>query len=160
MLAIDTRVLRTPLGRVRIRVPHADGACVEMLGDWPPHSGSQVARFCLDSAGIIAGLHTTLDGMPGDGPNPAPSGEWIRTVDHRGDPLFELRVESGLVEIRNHRRAVASLKPSRQAFSRGVLLEQEGKEPLTIQVTEREKPAQLCVAVSGRSPETIPVVRR
>lgn len=136
-LGIEKRVQRTQLGHVRVRVPRTDAACVGILGDWPPHSGSQVTQVCLDASATIISVQTILDGAAA-GPQALPFGEFIRTVDHRGDPLFELSAGPSVVAVMNHEKATATLKPLRGSFADGLLLELAGRNPLLIRVTIRD----------------------
>jgi hypothetical protein len=152
-LAIDQRVLRTELGRVHIGlVGDAERTCIEVMGDWPPHSGSQVTELCLDRGGI-GSVSTKLDGVPDVYHEQRPFGQWIRTVDHRGDPLFELRVNVDVVSVRNHKGVIASIKPTGRLFDEGVLLTVDAAEPLSIRVSERED--LLYVDVPGRGREIV-----
>jgi hypothetical protein len=146
-------IVRAPDPR-RIGDRSPESGWVEILGNWPPDTGSMVTQFRLDSAARLASLRTVVDGAPELGEQRVPFGEWIRTVDHRGDPLFEVNASSGSVLVRNHERLVCTLKPRDAGFASGVLLETQGHEPLSIQVSGGA--GQLRVAVSGRELETFP----
>ncbi len=138
LLGIDKRVQRTQLGRVLVRLPRTqDVTCVDMLGDWPPHAGSQVTKVCLESGGAIASVQTILEGEPA-GPQAVPFEKLVRTVDHRGDPLFELSAGPSLITLMNHEKATVTLKPSGGSFATGVLLESPGSKSLSIRVTGRD----------------------
>jgi hypothetical protein len=153
LLAVDSRVRRTELGRILIRVPAAAGhACVEVLGDWPPHAGSQVTDLCMNTAGNISSVTTRLDAVTSSDPDQRAFGQWIRTVDHRGDPLFELQANPTALAVKNHTGATASVTPQRRSFQEGVVLAVAGAAPVSVLVSEAESSVE--VDVSGRPRET------
>lgn len=130
-LAIDKQALRTPMGGVRAAVA-ADGA-ITVSGDWPPYEGVQEVRLQPGTRRAIDHIETAVRNRPDYGTQLVKPDVWVRTVDHRGDPLFEILLNgSGDVSIRNHKNQVCSISAGSSGLSDAAVVLCDGAAPVVV----------------------------
>ncbi|MCI0418573.1 MAG: hypothetical protein L0312_05015, partial [Acidobacteria bacterium] len=161
ILGIDKRAQRTLLGNIHLIVPATDDPPpkgeepdILMMGRWPPYNGSQALHLYLDDSGLLGRLMLAIDGMPHLNTQPIEKGQRLRTVDHRGDLLYEtVLTEAGHLSIRNHDSGECLLNPSGSGFAQGTVVSCQGTQPLLVRVTEDENLRELRVNIGKKPPE-------
>jgi hypothetical protein len=130
-LAIDKQALRTPLGGVRAATT-ADGGVI-ISGNWPPYEGVQELHLYPGTQRAVDHLETAVRNRADYGTQFVKPNVWVRTVDHRGDPLFELILNgSGDISLRNHKNQVCAISAGASGLSDAALVSCSGAPTVVV----------------------------